>query len=94
MIRANNEEVACEPLKAEGQQITSSIASLASRGDNLKPLKVVFQSGCVGANVGDEVFLRPDAYGAAFMGHVYQAQGVKFILVPKSMVILVNNKSY
>jgi len=94
MIFCNPDEVAVEPLKEENTQINSSIASLASRGDNLKPLKVLFTNESVGVLPGDFVYLRPEAYTASFMSHKYSVNGTKFVLIPKSMVILSDKAAY
>ncbi len=95
MVFSNPDEVACEPLETASDTITSSISSLASRSDDIKPLTVVFHNIDLGLMQGDKVYMRPEAYtNAVYMKCKYSVGGVKFILIPKSMIILSDRKQY
>lgn len=82
--------VAVSPLPPEQRAApTGSVMSLMSKNEDLKPLTVVFNNNEMRAYKGDKVFLRPESYTAPYMGMVYQVDGVKFVLVPKNMIIVV-----
>ncbi len=90
---SNFEEVAVLPLTPEDSpKMTNSISSLMSKNEDLRPLTVVFNSEALSVGPGDSVFLRPESYSAAYMNMIYQVGGTKFVLIPKSAVIVISRK--
>lgn len=79
--------VACKPLESKKVDKVTSVSSLMTKNENLRPLEVLFEDDEHLYQPGDKIYLRASTYEAPHMRAVQYIDGVAFILVEKNSII-------
>lgn len=90
LFRSINEYVVCKPMIMNGLNTVqgNSVTSLMSQIENLKSIEVLFPDDSGKFQAYDKIYLRKEAYEAAFLKAIYYVNNIPFILVPKNMVVM------
>lgn len=84
-----NKHIAVEPFPSQSleKEIKGGVLVLKQKG-SLQQLRVIF--GNEDYAIGQAVYLRSERYTATWAKEVFEVEGVRFIVIPETEVLLVN----
>jgi len=85
-----NRLIGCSPFatKAVKAEVKNGLA-LVQQKTTLTPLTVLFADDLATVKVGETIYVRGDTVALQWAKHEYEIDGVKFVLVPISDILLI-----